>query len=136
MTSTAPLLASGRVNAPWLEIEVTPWAEAKQRTDVNLLATAIAALTTPWLDLWRRIAVPTLLVTGTDDVIFGQPQLGEVATLGNPLIDVVVVDEAGHCVRRDNPDGYHAIVDPWLEARFASAKTKSLGLPARAEHNP
>jgi len=107
---------------PWQEIEITPWAEAKQHTDVNLLATGIAALTTPWLDLWPRIAVPTLLVTGTDEVIFSQPRLGEVAALGNPLIDVAVVGEAGHCVRRDNPDGYHAIVDPWLEAQLAPAK--------------
>ena len=50
------------------------------------------------------------------------PRLGEVAALGNPLIDVAVVDDAGHCIRRDNPDGYHAIVDPWLRSRFASAK--------------
>lgn len=110
----------------WQEIEVTPWAEAKQRTDVNLLATGIAALTTPWFDLWQQIAVPSLLVTGTDQVIFSQPRLGEVAALGNPLIDVAVVDGAGHCVRRDNPDGYHAIVDPWLTSRFASA----------SRHNP
>ena len=109
----------------WQEIEVTPWAEAKRRTDVNLLATGIAALTTPWIDLWQRIAVPSLLVTGTDDVIFSQPRLAEVAALGNPLIDLAVIDEAGHCVRRDNPDGYHAIVDPWLESRFASAPRHS-----------
>lgn len=110
----------------WQEVEITPWAEAKQCVDVNLLATGIAALTTPWADLWRRIAVPSLLVTGTDEVIFSQPRLGEVAALGNPLIEVTVVDGAGHCVRRDNPDGYHALVDPWLESRFASA----------TKHNP
>ena len=58
----------------WQEIEATPWAETKARTDVNLLATGIAALATPRLDLWRRIAVPSLLVTGTDEVIFSQPE--------------------------------------------------------------
>lgn len=121
----------------WQEIEVPPWAEAKQHTDVNLLATGIAALTTPWLDIWRRIAVPSLLVTGTDDVIFSRPRLDEVAALGNPHIEVAVVGEAGHCVRRDNPDGYHTVVDPWLESRFApAARAQSPGLRTRTEHNP
>ncbi|MEO6142380.1 MAG: alpha/beta hydrolase [Dermatophilaceae bacterium] len=126
MADIAGATARERTGArAWQEIEVTPWAEAKQRTDVNLLATGIAALTTPWMDLWQQIAVPSLLVTGTDDVIFSQPRLAEVAALGNPLIDVAVINQAGHCVRRDNPGGYHAIVDPWLESRFASVSRHS-----------
>ena len=32
------------------------------------------------------------------------------------LVRVVEVPEAGHCIRRDNPAGFHAVVDPFLES--------------------
>ena len=36
--------------------------------------------------------------------------------LGNPHLEVAVVADAGHCVRREQPEAYHALVDPWLAA--------------------
>jgi len=36
--------------------------------------------------------------------------------LGNPHLEVAVIEDAGHCVRREQPDAYHALVDPWLAA--------------------
>jgi len=30
-----------------------------------------------------------------------------------------VVPGAGHCVRRDATEAFHALVDPWIAARFA-----------------
>jgi lipase len=35
------------------------------------------------------------------------------------LLQVEIVDGAGHCVRRDRPDAFHALVDPWIAKQFA-----------------
>ena len=48
-------------------------------------------------------------------MILNRELLAEVGRL-NPEFDVRVVDGAGHCVRRDRGDAFHAVVDPWLAA--------------------
>jgi pimeloyl-ACP methyl ester carboxylesterase len=61
--------------------------------------------------------VPTLVLLAER----GGPVTPEVraraAQLDNPCVDLRVVEGAGHCVRRDRPDAYHALVDPWLADR-------------------
>jgi len=37
--------------------------------------------------------------------------------MGNPVIEVVVLTDAGHYVRQDATDAFHAVVDPWLSDR-------------------
>ena len=60
--------------------------------------------------------MPTLVVTGTHDVILGPQVRRAIEALGNDHLEVAVVDGAGHCVRRDRPEAFHARVDPWLAA--------------------
>ena len=38
--------------------------------------------------------------------------------LGNALVRFELLDGVGHCVRRDDPQAYHAVVDPFLETLF------------------
>ena len=40
----------------------------------------------------------------------------EIAALGNPALEVHVIEGAGHGIRRERGDAFHALVDPWLAA--------------------
>ena len=102
-------------NPTWPESELDPWAQAKADVDETFLRSGTAVLGTPWRDIAAAITSPTLVVTGDHEVILQEALLGEVGPL-NPQFDVRVVDGAGHCVRRDRGDAFHAIVDPWLAA--------------------
>jgi len=110
-------VARGRAENPsWPEEELRPWAEASAAMDLAFVATGRASLETPWRTIAAEIAVPTLVVTGTQAVILDESTLSAVAELGNPRIEIAVVTGAGHCVRRDRVRDYHRVVDPWLES--------------------
>ena len=57
------------------------------------------------------------MITGDGEVILDERLRAEIAALGNPSLEVRVVDDAQHCVRRDQGDAFHALVDPWLADR-------------------
>lgn len=103
-------------NAGWPEAELGPWGRAKADSDLGFLATGLAFLDTPWTAIAAAVSVPTLVVTGTHDVILGPQIRRAIEALGNDHLEVAVVDGAGHCVRRDRPEAFHARVDPWLAA--------------------
>lgn len=110
-------VAAGRRDHPtWPEAELQPWAEASARWDRRFGETGRTALQVPWRDVARALTRPTLVVTGTDDVILDDGACAEIAALGNPALEVVVVDGVGHCVRRDDREAFHAVVDPWITA--------------------
>jgi pimeloyl-ACP methyl ester carboxylesterase len=108
----------GRREHPrWPESELLPWAESSADFDLGFGATGRASLRVPWRDVARALARPTLVVTGTEGVILGPAVRAEIDALGNPAIEVAVVPGAGHCVRRDDREAFHALVDPWIAAR-------------------
>ena len=114
-------LALGRLEHPaWPEQEMGPWAQAKIDTDPAFLAAGVVLVRDPWPELVARLRCPVLVVTGTENTIIGRSR-ATLDAIGNPAIEVVAVDEAGHCVRRDDGDGFHALVDPWIAARFGEA---------------
>jgi len=116
----ASALAKGRAENPtWPEVELGPWAGSKRLTDPPFLETGIAWPSTPWDDFVRRLAVPTLVVTGDQEVLIDSDVQEIVGGLGNQHVTVSVVPGAGHCVRRDATEAFHALVDPWIAARFA-----------------
>jgi pimeloyl-ACP methyl ester carboxylesterase len=120
----AGTLAAERVTHPgWPEIELEPWARAKRETDPAFLALGRHALAMrdPWPELAARIRRPTLVVTGTDETIVPRSR-PIIEAISNPAIEIVVVDGAGHCVRRDRGDAFHAVVDPWIADRFADSR--------------
>ena len=39
----------------------------------------------------------------------------------NPLVRLVLIDGVGHCVRWDDPEAYHGLVDPFIEEAFGNA---------------
>jgi pimeloyl-ACP methyl ester carboxylesterase len=107
--------ARGRSDNPtWPEVELDPWAAAKSQVDLDFLALGIANLLEPWDDIVRRITVPVLAIRGSDSALITTQIADRAVALGNEHLELVTVDDANHCVRRDQPDAYHALVDPWL----------------------
>jgi pimeloyl-ACP methyl ester carboxylesterase len=110
-------LEQGRADNPtWPEVELAPWVESKAQVDLAFLDLGIANLLEPWDDLVAEIAVPTLVLLAGEGGPVTPEARARAARLANPCVDIRVVEGAGHCIRRDRPDDYHALVDPWLDA--------------------
>jgi pimeloyl-ACP methyl ester carboxylesterase len=107
-------LADGRRENPtWPDTELEPWARAKTEVDEAFLELGVASFTTPWEQLVRGIRVPTLVIVGARSTLLGAGTRARADALANPQVRIETLD-AGHCVRRDVPETYHALVDPWL----------------------
>lgn len=114
--------ARGRVDNPtWPDAEIDPWARSTAETDHAFLDLSNPMPSAPWMHVARALRRPTLLVTGTHDVIVDAGARLALGDIDNPMVEVAVVDGAGHCVRRDRAEGYHRVVDPWLAAQFHDA---------------
>jgi len=107
-------------NPSWPDAEFAPWIGAKLRGDPGFLAHGAAFVRDPWTGLAAAIDVPVLVVTGTMNTIVAGSR-ATIEAIGNPNIEIAVIDGAGHCVRRDRTEAFHALVDPWIAARFAEA---------------
>lgn len=108
-------LEKGRADNPtWPEAELEPWARSKTEVDLGFLELGIANLLEPWDDIAAAITVPTLvLLAGRGGPVSPQARRRAVE-LDNPHLDLHVVAGTGHCIRRDDADAYHALVDPLL----------------------
>lgn len=103
----------------WPKREFKPWLEAKQQTDLEMLGQPMITVRTPWEQVTAAIAVPALVVTGTDGAIWTGDLLTRLRAVDNSHVEIAVVRKAGHCVRRDRGDDFHAVVDPWLAKHVA-----------------
>jgi lipase len=103
-------------NPSWPAGELPAWAQAKADVDEAFLRTGTAVGGTPWREIAAAIRPPTLVVTGDREVVLHSRVLEEIAGMGNASLELHVVPNAGHCVRRDRGDAFHAVVDPWLAA--------------------
>ncbi|SEE94546.1 alpha/beta fold hydrolase [Ruania alba] len=98
----------------WPASEIEPWRRSYDQTDRAFLSLGRATPSDPWREIVGHLTVPTLLVTGTDGVILAEERLAEIRGIGNPHVEIAVIPGAGHCVRRDRTDAFHATVDPWI----------------------
>jgi lipase len=110
-------------NPTWPESEYLPWARAKAAVDPEFVRAGVGVLRTPWRDIASAIRTPTLVVTGDRQVILDSRRLAEIAALANPALEVHVVADAGHGIRRERGNAFHALVDPWLAAHATSGAT-------------
>lgn len=98
-----------RRETPWSDAEILMWAACKPRVDRGLIANldlgdvdAVAML--------DAVAVPTLVVHPPASPLIPPP-----GAVSNPLVRFVEVAGAGHCVRRDRPQQYYAVVEAFLD---------------------
>ncbi len=102
-------------NEGWPPSEYAGWARSKTHTDLAMLATGQARLQRTWLEVATDIAVPSLVLTCDDPMLWDDEGREQLRALGNPHLQVELVEGAGHCIRRSKPEAFHALVDPWLE---------------------
>lgn len=112
-------LEKGRADNPtWPEAELAPWVESKSQVDLDFLELGIANLLQPWDAVVAAIGVPTLvLLAGRGGPVTPEAR-ARAAQIGNPAVDLRVVQGAGHCIRRDDAEAFHALVDPFLEGHL------------------
>lgn len=96
----------------WSEAEILEWAACKPLVD----RTMVAELDLGELrraDALNALRVPTLLLADADGPLAPAP-----AEVTNRLVRVEAIEGVSHCVRRDDPETYHALVDPFLAAHL------------------
>ena len=122
------LLDGQRAEQPgWAEIELEPWADAKQQFSPNVLSVFDQdnASGVDWPVVMRRITCPVLLITA-------DPQRGAIVTEESaailralvPQLEIAYVPEAGHNIRRDQFARYMDVVRDFL------ARHQVLGMTA------
>ena len=97
-----------RAQTSWSAAEILAWAEVKPLADRGVI---------DHLNLGRLDAAAVLQATTTPTLLV-VPADGETARhralVTNPLVQVAPISDVGHCVRRDDPDAFHGVVDPFL----------------------
>jgi pimeloyl-ACP methyl ester carboxylesterase len=110
-------LEKGRADNPtWPDVELRPWVESKAQVDLDFLGLGIANLLEPWDRIVAAITVPALVLLAERGGPVSASVRQRAAELANPQVTIRVVEGAGHCIRRDRPEDFHALVDPWLAA--------------------
>ena len=113
-------IALGRREHPdWPAPEFGPWAESTRQTDVEVLRDLDTTIRTPWPEVVADIAVPALVVLGSEG-IWSTGMVERLIAVGNDRLEVEEVEGAAHCVRRDRPDAFHSLVDPWIAKQFGA----------------
>lgn len=116
----AALLALRRsVHPDWPESELLETGRAEQQTDLAYLVNGDLKPSTRWPELFAQVSVPTLVISGdsatrTAELCIDDDVERGLVAVGNPHLRLQRVPGAGHCVRRDRPAGYFAVVDGWL----------------------
>ena len=100
----------------WPESELLVTGHAEQQIDADYLAHGDWKPTMRWPELFERIQVPTLVVSGDkpDEICVTAALEAGLERIGNPLVTLVRIPDAGHCIRREQPEAYYAAVDDWL----------------------
>jgi pimeloyl-ACP methyl ester carboxylesterase len=104
-----------RQHPHWPDSELLPTGRAEQQVDRGYLAAGDLKPSQTLPELVKELMMPALLVTGDQDgVLIDDATQRVIDEVANPNIEVVRVADAGHCVRRDQPDRFYELVDGWL----------------------
>jgi pimeloyl-ACP methyl ester carboxylesterase/RimJ/RimL family protein N-acetyltransferase len=100
----------------WADDELLVSGRAEQQMDTDYLDRGEFKPSTPWPELFQELLVPALVVTGdaAEGICVDHEMEDGIAAIGNPNVSVVRLAGAGHCVRREQPDKFYAVVDEWL----------------------
>jgi pimeloyl-ACP methyl ester carboxylesterase len=114
--SREQIIAQCRADNPrWGETEYGPWAESKLQLSLNVFQ-LMSNPPTPWQELVGRISCPILLISGDPErgaII--TPEIAQEAMNTWQTGQVVHIPDAGHCIRRDQPDLYTVVVREFLQ---------------------
>ncbi len=97
-------------DSPWSRTEIEAWAACKGQVDRAYIREGLFLGDVDWEEQFRSLTVPGLLVLPPE-----APMSPDLTQVDNPQLRTVVIPDSGHCVRRDQPEAFHAVVDPFLE---------------------
>jgi pimeloyl-ACP methyl ester carboxylesterase len=103
----------------WPDSELLVTGVAERQMDLDYLRLGEFKPTTPWPQLFAAVTVPTLVVSGDahdPSTCVDRAVEDGVEATANPVVTLVRIPGAGHCVRRDRPAEFYATVDRWLSA--------------------
>lgn len=93
----------------WSRAEVEAWAACKPSVDREYVRHGLWLGDPAWETLFDALVVPTLLVLPPN-----APMAPDADAFSNDQVRTVVIEDSGHCVRRDQPARYHEAVDAFL----------------------
>jgi pimeloyl-ACP methyl ester carboxylesterase len=112
MLDPQPEIERTRRETTWSEEEIQAWAESKPKVDRAYIRTGVPLGDQTWKELIEAVRVPTLLLVPEpvgDDAL-------PLPVVDNAVVQVVSIPGVDHCMRRDDPAAYHAVVDPFVTA--------------------
>lgn len=100
----------------WPEDELLVTGQAEQQMDLRYLAYGDFKPTTPWPELFAKVTVPTLVLSGDDmgQVVMDDTVERAVNDIGNPHVRFLRIPAAGHCPRREHSHAFYEAVDTFL----------------------
>lgn len=101
-------------NPTWQAAELVAWAEAKHALAPRLLWEDARNMV-PWQQRITSLTVPTLLITA-DELRGGLVSASAAAEARQRAhcVEVAHIRDAGHCIRRDAPAAYRALVTEFI----------------------
>jgi len=114
------LIAEMRASSGWPDAELEPWADAKLQFNMR------AAQFNPtygitWTELLPRITCPALLITADlDRGAIVRPEMAAAMQQQMPQLQIAHISGAGHSIRREQFDGYIAVVRSFLDTWAAA----------------
>ncbi len=104
-----------RHETSWSDAEIEEWARCKEQVDRRFIREGTYLGEADLVSAVNQLTIPTLYLA---------PRHGDMAPdpsdVTNPLVRLVLIDGVGHCVRRDAPETYHGLVDPFIEETFGN----------------
>lgn len=115
-TATELIAAERLINPRWGDGELKPWAQAKHQVREQVLE-YLDHPPQDWRAQVQAIQCPILLVTGgvANGVIITPQQAAEAQRLAKDL-RIANIPNTGHCIRRDDFDGFVSAVKVFLKA--------------------
>jgi pimeloyl-ACP methyl ester carboxylesterase len=116
-TDDAALTEKRRRQHPdWPESELLVTGRAEQQMDLDYLRRGNWKPTTRWPELFAQLSVPALVVSGDDpaEICVDDAMERGIQEIGNARITLVRIPDAGHCIRREQPEPFYRVVDRWL----------------------
>lgn len=95
----------------WSLPEIEEWAACKPWVDRTYIRHGLRLVDLAWEESFQALTVPTLLVVPDP-----APMAPDRDTVTNDALRWAVIENAGHCVRRDQPEAYFAAVEEFLDS--------------------
>lgn len=105
-----------RQRPSWPDSELLATGRSERQVDLDYLARGDIKPSTPWTELFAEVEVPVLVISGDveEEVCVDRDMEDGLARLAKDNVTLTRVAGVGHCVRREQPRQFYAIVDEWL----------------------